>query len=157
MKTLFLNIVLCAIICSISYGQNPTHKNQSPQPIHFNSNTTSNFTDTEFAKLEEVYGSALKTEILNRPSRVLAVKEILRNRVVIKAFSSPENRKAYPMLSQVPMFKTFVPDIRRDAFFDPLSFNPLKYNFKFHSPKAQGFRVGNTKYCILIKPQHYNN
>ena len=157
MKTLFLNIVLCAILCSVSYAQNYMHKNQSPQPLRFNSNTLSALKTSEIDKLQEVYGPALKMEILDRPSRVLAIKEILRNRVIIKAFSSPEARKAYPMLSEVSLFNTFVPNLKRDTVFDPLNFNPLKYNFKFHSPKAQGFRVGDTKYCILIKPQHYNN
>ena len=157
MKTLFLNIVFCTIFCSVSCAQNYTHKNQYTQPLRFNSNTVSAFTNSEIDKLQEVYGPALKMEILNRPSRVLAIKEILRNRVVIKPFSSPEARKAYPMLLEVPLFNAFVPNLKRDTVFDPIKFNPLKYNFKFHSPKAQGFRVADTKYCILIKPQHYNN
>ena len=54
-------------------------------------------------------------------------------------------------------FNAFVSNLKRDRNFDPLNFNPLKYNFEFHAPTIQRFRVDNSNYFIIIKPQNYNN
>jgi hypothetical protein len=107
--------------------------------------------------LEDVYGSFLKLEILDRPTRVLAMKEIFRNRVVVRKISDPNSQKPCPFLSQVPLFDSFVYGLTRDASFKVSTFNPVKYDFEFHSDKNQIFRIDNTDYFIIIKPQHYNN
>ena len=99
---------------------------------------------------------ALKTEILERPTRVLAIKEILRNRVVLKELTDPRSHKPCPMLSEVPLFDAFVTKLKRDVVFNPNKFNPLKYNFEFHKSGFQMFRVDGSNYFIIIKPQHYN-
>jgi hypothetical protein len=125
--------------------------------INFNANTQTEFSKDELHKLKEVYGSALSTEILDRPSRVLGIKEILRNRVTIKKISNPKHQKPCPLLSEVPLFDVFVSDLKKDKPFDPNTFNPLKYNFPFHRKGYHRFRVDQTNYFILIKPQHYNN
>jgi hypothetical protein len=36
--------------------------------------------------------------------------------------------------------------------FDPLTFNPLKYQFFYYSPNTAFFRVDGTEYIIEIKP-----
>lgn len=157
METRFLNILFCVMLFSASYAQNPMHKNQGPQPIHFNSNTKVSLSNAELAKLNEVYGAALETEILDRPSRVLAIKEILRNRVILREIIDPNKQKPCPKLSEIPLFDAFVSSLKRDVVFNPKSFNPLKYDFKYHKPGFQLFRVDNTNYFIIIKPQHYDN
>ena len=155
MKTLFFNIFFCSILCAQS--QNFEIKKSFKQPISFNANTSSAFTPHEFKMLEEVYGSFLKSEILDRPTRVLAMKEIFRNRVLVREISDPESQKPCPFLSQVPIFNAFVSGLTREVTFKFSTFNPLKYDFEFHSDKNQIFRVDNTDYFIIIKPQHYNN
>ena len=155
MQTLFFNIFFCSILCAQS--QNFEIKKSFKQPISFNANTSSAFTPHEFKMLEEVYGSFLKSEILDRPTRVLAMKEIFRNRVVVREISNPESQKPCPFLSQVPIFDSFVSGLTREVTFKVSTFNPVKYDFEFHSDKNQIFRVDNTDYFIIIKPQHYNN
>ena len=157
MKTRFILVVFCVTLFSVSYAQNPSHKNQGPQPIRFNSNTNASLNNAELAKLKEVYGAALKTEILDRPTRVLTIKEILRNRVILREITDPNKQKPCPKLSEIPLFDAFVSTLKRDAVFNPYSFNPLKYDFKYHKPGFQLIRVDNTNYFIIIKPQHYNN
>ena len=93
MKTRFLTFLFCVFICSIIHGQNIAYLNQDPQPIRFNSNTKASLNNAELVKLKEVYGAALRTEILDRPTRVLAIKEILRNRVVLREISDPNRQK----------------------------------------------------------------
>ena len=156
MKTRFLLVLFCVILSSVSYAQNPSYKNQGPQPIRFNSNTKASLNNAELAKLKEVYGAALKTEILDRPTRILNIKEILRNRVVLREISDPIKQKPCPKLSEIPLFDAFVSTLKRDVVFNPNSFNPLKYDFKYHKPGFQLIRVDNTNYFIIIKPQHYN-
>ena len=157
MKTRFLTFLFCVFICSIIHGQNIAYLNQDPQPIRFNSNTKASLNNAELVKLKEVYGAALRTEILDRPTRVLAIKEILRNRVVLREISDPNRQKPCPMLSDIPLFNAFVSNLKIDAVFNPNTFNPLKYDFRYHRPGYQLFRVDNTNYFITIKPQDYNN
>ena len=157
MKTRFLLVLFCVILSSVSYAQNPSYKNQGPQPISFKSNTKASLNNAELAKLKEVYGAALKTEILDRPARVLTIKEILRNRVIVREITDPNKQKPCPKLSEIPLFDAFVSTLKRDVVFNPKSFNPLKYDFKYHKPGFQLIRVDNTNYFIIIKPQHYNN
>ena len=157
MKTRFLLILFCVILSSVSYAQNPSYKNQGPQPISFKSNTKASLNNVELAKLKEVYGADLKTEILDRPARVLTIKEILRNRVIVREITDPNKQKPCPKLSEIPLFDAFVSTLKRDVVFNPKSFNPLKYDFKYHKPGFQLIRVDNTNYFIIIKPQHYNN
>ena len=157
MKTRFLLVLFCVILSSVSYAQNPSYKNQGPQPISFKSNTKALLNNAELAKLKEVYGADLKTEILDRPARVLTIKEILRNRVIVREITDPNKQKPCPKLSEIPLFDAFVSTLKRDVVFNPKSFNPLKYDFKYHKPGFQLIRVDNTNYFIIIKPQHYNN
>tara|TARA_B100001778_G_scaffold162536_1_gene133512 strand:+ start:764 stop:1237 length:474 start_codon:yes stop_codon:yes gene_type:complete len=157
MKTRFLLVLFCVILSSVSYAQNPSYKNQGPQPISFKSNTKASLNNAELAKLKEVYGADLNTEILDRPARVLTIKEILRNRVIVREITDPNKQKPCPKLSEIPLFDAFVSTLKRDVVFNPKSFNPLKYDFKYHKPGFQLIRVDNTNYFIIIKPQHYNN
>lgn len=157
MKTRFLLVLFCVILFSVSYAQNPSYKNQGPQPVSFKSNTKASLNNAELAKLKEVYGADLKTEILDRPARVLTIKEILRNRVIVREITDPNKQKPCPKLSEIPLFDAFVSTLKRDVVFNPKSFNPLKYDFKYHKPGFQLIRVDNTNYFIIIKPQHYNN
>jgi hypothetical protein len=157
MRALFFNIVFCALFSFSCFGQNTSAQKHTLGVIKFNTNTKTPFSDDELNKLQEVYGAALSKEILNRPNRVLGIKEILRNRVVINKFSEADHKKPYPLLSEVSLFNAFVSNLKRDQFFDPTTFNPLKYNFPFHRKGYQYYRVDKTDYFILIKPQHYNN
>ena len=157
MKTRFLLVLFCVILSSVSYAQNPSYKNQGPQPISFKSNTKALLNNAELAKLKEVYGADLKSEILDRPARVLTIKETLRNRVIVREITDPNKQKPCPKLSEIPLFDAFVSTLKRDVVFNPKSFNPLKYDFKYHKPGFQLIRVDNTNYFIIIKPQHYNN
>ena len=151
--------ILYIIVFAFSFLKSNSQivKNKSTQPIVFNKNTFSEFTPREIKMLNTVYGGMLKNEILNRPTRVLAIKEILRNRVEIVKLTDPRHHKPCPMLSEIPLFNIFNKSLKRDQTFDPLKFNPLKYNFEFHSADTQLVRVDNSDYFIIVKSQHYNN
>ena len=102
MKFNILSLLFFSFFCIKSHSQ---ISNINPAPlIVFDDNTSSEFTVDELNKLTAVYGLALKNEILERPTRVLAIKEILRNRVVLKELTDPRSHKPCPMLSEVPLF-----------------------------------------------------
>jgi hypothetical protein len=150
--------ILYIIVFAFSFlkGNSQIVNNKSAQSIVFNKNTFSEFTPREIKMLNTVYGGMLKSEILDRPTRVLSIKEILRNRVEIVKLTDPRHHKPCPMLSEIPLFNIFNKNLKRDQPFDPLKFNPLKYNFEFHKAGFQMFRVDGSNYFIIIKPQHYN-
>lgn len=156
MKIIFQYIVFLTFFSLASYGQSKVNIQTNPDGIIYSNNVYADFTKKELVMLQQVYGSSLKTEILDRPTRVLAVKEIFRNRVVVEQVLDPKKQKPCPLLSEVPLFNVFVTDIQVDAIFKPSSFNPLKYDFSFHAPGIQRFRVDNTNYFITIKSQYYN-
>ena len=113
------------------------------------------FTADEMLQLKEVYGASLDKEILNRPNRALSMKNLLRNRIVIKNAPNLKDHKKYTLLSKVPLFDAFVTTLERDSIFDPQKFNPLKYTFSFYSLGAHLYRVDGTDYFIFIKSQHF--
>ena len=157
MRSLLINAIFFIFLSLSCFGQKINSNRSIPQVIVFNDNTKAPFSSDELKKLEQVYGDALATEIIDRPNRVLFAKEILRNRVFVKEVSNPKAHKPCPLLSEVPLFDAFVSNLTRDKFFNPKTFNPLKYNFPFYRRGNQLFRVDQTDYFILIKPQHYNN
>ena len=84
MRTSFFKFLIFFLVYISSYSQSKNYNPVFKEQIVFNENTNNPFTSDELIKLKEVYGSHLDKEILNRPSRVLFMKEILRNRVSLK-------------------------------------------------------------------------
>ena len=117
--------------------------------IDYPDNIRSPFTNSEIQKLKYVYADNLKKYILDKPSRILDIKHIFRNRVFVQK-EDLKDISAYPLLSTVPTFDTFnnkmnIPDFNKE------NFNPLLYNFNFNSKSRLIYRVDNTTYLIIIK------
>ncbi|NRD24863.1 hypothetical protein HNV10_16535 [Winogradskyella litoriviva] len=152
MKKLFA-IMAFALLPLLVFGQ----KSQGQQPlpvIEFRDNVKLPLTALERAQIDEVYGEYAEKYIYSDPFRLLSVKNILRNRVVIELVSEDTKTKDCTLLSEVTMFNSFVKDVERDEVFNPENFNPLKYNFRFYSRSAALYHVDNTNYYILIKSQY---
>ena len=136
-----------------AYSQRSIHKNSLPE-ISYASNIENSLTAEELKKITEAYGEYSKKYVLDNPERLRSVKNILRNRVIIKQINSVNEQKEAPLLSTVSLFDSYVPNISRDLNFNPDTFNPLKYNFEFYSKSASMFKVDNTNYYIIIKSQY---
>ena len=157
MKIYFLYILFIGFF---SYNCNSQNSNRLYLPlevIQYDSNVSSPFSTAELVQLNEVYGASLDKEILSRPNRVLAMKNLLRNRIVIENRSKPKDQKKCTLLSEVPLFDAFVSTLQRDSVFNPQEFNPLKYAFSFYSRGEHMYRVDGTDYFIIVKSQHSNN
>ena len=150
-KLLTILIVILMPFCV--FGQQTQKKH--PLPLaKYNDNVKLPVTANERAQIIEVYGELADKFVFNDAHRLKSIKHILRNRVVIKLITDENSKKACLKLSEVSVFNGFVPDLERDETFDPKSFNPLKYNFEFHSRAAGIYQVDNTNYYIIIKSQY---
>lgn len=154
MKTHFLYILFVALFCYTGNSQN-TNRSYTPlKVVEYDVNVNTPFSANEMLQLQEVYGASLDKEILSRPNRVLSMKNLLRNRIVIEKRPNPRDQKECTLLSEVPLFDAFVSTLQRDSVFDPQEFNPLKYTLSFYSRGEHMYRVDGTDYFIFIKSQH---
>ena len=154
MKTPFLYISFFVLFSYNCNSQNTKKRYFPLEVVSYDDNVNTPFTTDEMLQLKEVYGAFLDKEILNRPNRVLSMKNLLRNRITIEKRSNPKYQKKCTFLSEVPLFEAFVTTLERDSVFNPQEFNPLKYAFSFYSRGENMYQVDGTDYFILIKSQH---
>lgn len=149
-------LLVAAAYFALIFSLNAQSNNQNqPLPIvQYKANVDAPLSSFERQQLEEVYGDKLNTYVLSHPQRLKAIKNILRNRVEILEFNRPQDQKECTLLSEVSLFNQYVPELKRDVVFNKNNFNPLKYNFSFYARGASMYKVDNTNYYILIKPQH---
>ena len=116
--------------------------------VDFPENVNIELNSEENNMIEEAFGMDLKNKILSNHSRLMDIKDILRNRVEL--FDAKEkNISSIMTLSKVPLY-----DFRLfPKSFDPHNFNPLLYNFNFYSKETLVYRVENTSYLIFIQPR----
>lgn len=106
------------------------------------------------AKIQEVLGNKTQEILTNDPDRLTFYNDIIEKRTQVIQVPVHE-KEVYPKLSAIPLLDKYNPGLSRDIVFDPLNFNPLKYSFSFSSTKTEVYRVDNTDYLIVIKPQTF--
>jgi hypothetical protein len=107
-------------------------------------------------KIQEVYGNMTEQIAQNEPDRIIALNDLLDNR--IKIVKSPVvGEDKYTKLSTVPLLNKYNPNLKRDEQFDPENFNALKYNMNFFTTQTQIYRVDNTDFIIVIEKQRTKN
>jgi hypothetical protein len=164
MRSLIISVFFFLFLCFSCFGQRMVLGNTTSQKsnkqyyplklVQYDSNVNAPFSAHEMVQLKEVYGASLEKEILSRPNRVLSMKNLLRNRIVIENRPDPKDQKKCTLLSEVPLFDAFVSTLQRDFVFNPQEFNPLKYAFSFYSRGEHMYRVDGTDYFIFVKSQH---
>lgn len=148
-----LTILVVILLPFYMVGQQKTKK--IPLTLaKYDDNVKLPLTAEEKAQIIEVYGDYAEKEIFNNENKLKNIKQILRNRVVVKLITNSNEKKACPKLSEVNLFNHYVPSLKRDTTFDPKTFNPLKYDFEFNSRHASMFQVDNTNYYIIIESQN---
>lgn len=150
----FLTIFILILLPICSHGQEKNSKIPL-KVIEFKDNVDLPLTAKERLQIDEVYGEYADKYVYSDAFRLKSVKDILRNRVVIKYITKESDKKDCLKLSEIPLLNSFVSDLERDKIFDPKNFNPLKYNFAFHSKGSSLYQVDNTNYFIFIKPQYH--
>ena len=122
--------------------------------VVYNDNVNTPLTSSELQFITDVYGDNAESDILSKPNRLKDVKNILRNRVEILHLPG-KDLSSFTNLSTVPLFNTYDKTLTRDSFISEESFNPLKYQFNFHSRDGnKTYRFDDSQYLIIIKSQH---
>ena len=104
------------------------------------------------AKIQEVYGDKTQELVVNEPSRLSFLTDLIENRIKITESPLTLNDK-FTKLSTTALFNKYNNAIARDITCDPASFNALKYDLKFSSKTTEIYRIDNTDYIIVIQPQ----
>lgn len=106
-------------------------------------------------KIQAVYGDKMQEFAQNNPEHIARLNDLLDNRIkVIESPASAEDK--YIKLSSVEILNKYNPDLKRDLDYDPITFNPLKYNLDFFSNSPVVYRIDNTDLLIVITPQTLN-
>lgn len=143
MRIKYLLLLFLGFIVTKSVSQN---HNDAPTSIE-NLNAA-----TVDPRISEVFGNQLQALVLNVPNRLKDLNDILTKRVKIEDMKAEKDEK-YPKLSSVPLYTTNNPDLKRDTVVDENTFNPLKYEFRFHARTTVIYRIDNTDKVIVIYPQ----
>ncbi|MEY8848249.1 hypothetical protein AB9K26_05510 [Psychroserpens sp. XS_ASV72] len=148
-----LAFIVSLLAINLSFAQ--TNQNQKPlKHVVFNDNVKAPLSENELQFINEVYGSHAEEDILSKPQRLKDVKNILRNRVEI-IHAPGKDLSSFSNLSSVPLFNVYNKSLTRDTFLNPSTFNPLKYQFNFHSRAGnKTYRFDNSPYLIVIKSQN---
>ncbi|WP_323788161.1 hypothetical protein [Psychroserpens sp.] len=148
-----LAFIFSMLTVNLSFSQN-NQKQKPLQHVVFDDNVDAPLTANELKQINEVYGDHAEEDILSKPQRLKDVKNILRNRVVIIEHSS-KDLSSFAKLSTVPLFNPYNKGLIHDAVYNASTFNPLKYQFNFHSREgSKTYRFDNSQYLITIKSQN---
>lgn len=107
------------------------------------------------AKIQEVYASKAQEFASQNPDWLKIMNDFIQNRVKITRVAFDPLHDKYVKLSEVKLVNKYNPSLQRDVAFDPVSFNPLKYDFIVSAKTTQVYRVDNTDYVIVIEPQSF--
>lgn len=153
--TLRPSLTAILLFCAVAFSSSQTkHVPTALKPINYNENVFQPLTSAELSFIQEVYAEHTEKDILEKPQRLIDIKNVLRNRVEI-IHAPGKDLTSFVKLSQVPLFKTYNPSLIRDVSYNVKSFNPLKYQFNFDS--AQGpktYWLDDSDYLIVIKSQN---
>ena len=95
--------------------------------------------------MQEVYGGTPYLEDSHKREYIEFMKK-----VEVKVWDGQD----YPILETVYLKDKYNPNLKYDfgQKFDPLNFNPLKYQFDFYRESKSVYRVRDSKYMIVIYP-----
>jgi hypothetical protein len=106
-------------------------------------------------KIQAIYGDKMQEFAQSNPEQIARLNDLLDNRIKVINSPAAETEK-YTKLSTVSLLNKNNPDLKRDVNYDPVTFNPLKYNLDFFPVNPMVYRIDNTDYLIVITPQTLN-
>lgn len=113
---------------------------------------TNVYTKTQIeAFIREVFADHADELVLqSNTSRLQLIQDFLSR---VEVLDKPEYAgKNYRLLSTVALLSKYNPGLKRDASYNPATFNPLKYNFPMASKAKEIYRFDHSNYVIIIQP-----
>jgi hypothetical protein len=81
-------------------------------------------------------------------------RDLFQNRLVYKKLNDDiSKKKEFKLLSEITLNDAYNSNLVRDKNFNPITFNPFKYNINFYSKQIQVIKLENTDYVMVIYPQ----
>jgi len=129
-------------------------ENNFRETIVFNDNVEAELTNKELQMITEVFGDQTQTLVLNNPTYLQDLKNLLRNRITVFKVEEASKQKQTNLLSEIPLSSMYGQTLTRDTVFDEATFNPLKYQLEFFSNGTFLYRVDHTDYFIKVTSQY---
>ena len=123
--------------------------------VYFPDNVNAPLTANEKVKFEQVFGKDA-TYVMERPSLLKNLKDLVRNRVEViqipaeKAQGAEIFRNAKD-LTMTELYTVYNANLTNDMQYSAQSFNILKYAINFFPQEKEYYKLGN--YYITILPQ----
>ena len=104
-------------------------------------------------KIREVFGDENATLVIEDKDRYNFYETLVNHRIEYVQETDFVNEK-FIKLSSIALLNKYNSSLERDLEFDATTFNPLKYDLNFTSRSTIVYRIDNTPYLIVIKPQN---
>ncbi|AUC82270.1 hypothetical protein [Lacinutrix sp. Bg11-31] len=146
-----------ALLFTISFFS-ATAQSSKMQPlklVKYKDNVKAPLSSQELSFIKEVYSDKFDAYVLNRPQKLKDLKNLLRNRIIIKEM--PElvgNTEKYKTLAEAGLFNAYNSALTFDTTYNKSTFNVLKYNLEFYGRGSRVYRISNTNFFIVILSQH---
>lgn len=133
----FLAIAFAIICVTSSFSQNQIKNN---------------FTDDEIRTfVTEVFQKNTNQLVYNvSPHRLNLITTFLNEKYVVE-YRPEYVGKKFELISNLGLNNKYNQNLIIDTYYNPNTFNPLKYNFPMSSRSKKMYRIGNTHYIISIK------
>lgn len=123
--------------------------------VHFPQNVDAPLTSKEKLQFEQVYGKDA-TYLMERPSLLKNLKDLVRNRVEVIELSEEKAQGGSPYkdakdLTTIELYNVYNPSLSHDMQYSAQSFNILKYAINFFPQEKETYKLGN--HYITILPQ----
>lgn len=158
MKNLLINTVITTMsffVCLNFYGQ--TEKINSANEFLTYKTESIVLQGNKYSKnqieffIREVFKDKADELVFKSNSRRLEIITQFLNR--FEVVERPELQgKVFQLLSAVSINNKYNPELKLDAYYNPNTFNPLKYNFNMSSKEVLLYRINNSNYIIRILP-----
>lgn len=109
------------------------------------------------SRIAEVYGSSLSQILAHDNQRLTVLNQLINERIQIIDQDSVSAKLKFPALNAQPIFNKYVPTLSIDAVYNPVTFNPLKYDLNFFEWGDRGYWINGTNKILFIQGfKNYN-
>ncbi len=152
MKILLFNTI-ALVLCVNSFFLNLAEKEvtfENPEIINFDQKTKYTNQQIEFF-VREVFQDQADVLVFKSDSGRLEMINNFLNRFEVDQ-RADLRKKAIPLLSILKLNNKYNSSLIIDTYYNPKTFNPLKYHFNMSSKEIQLYRIDNTDFIIRILP-----
>jgi len=152
MKILLFNTI-ALVLCANSFFLNLAEKEvifENPEIINFDQKTKYTNQQIEFF-VREVFQDQADVLVFKSDTGRLEMINNFLNRFEVDQ-RADLRKKEIPLLSILKLNNKYNSSLIIDTYYNPKTFNPLKYHFNMSSKEIQLYRIDNTDFIIRILP-----